>query len=125
MFLFYRIEPNEFVSKDAVTNGQMDIVPAPWTLKALVTDLAFELYTSTQTLSSIIKSRLDQSDDPNFTLASLIDPLKGEMETTLVTLTKYDWMKASRFDASDHDWKTLVSRELPFITPIVHYQVLS
>ena len=104
----------------------MDILSAPLPLKAMVTDLAFELYTTDLKLSTLLKQRLDQSPDLELTLAKTLDPIKGTaLKSTRVTLTKQDWIKASLFDSSDVDWKAMVTSELKFIKarePLGHFQ---
>ena len=114
-FIVTRIGDNQFVSKDAVTTGKMDIIPAPWTLKVIVTKLALELHEGTRKLSDIIKGHLDKSQDKSFTLVPLIDPRKGYIESTKVTLTKHDWLKASQFDKTEHNWNSIITNELHFI----------
>ena len=95
----------------------MDIIPAPWTLKAIVTKLALELHEGTRQLSNIIKGHLDKSQDKSFTLVPLIDPRKGYIKITQakVALNKRDWLKASQFDKTEHNWNSIITNELHFI----------
>ena len=95
----------------------MDIIPAPWTLKVIVTKLALELHEGTRQLSNIIKGHLDKSQDRSFTLVPLIDPRKGYIKNTQakVALNKRDWLKASQFDKTEHNWNSIITNELHFI----------
>ncbi len=120
-FTFYRIEPNAFVAENWSTRSKLDIVTAPWPLKALVTDLTADLYSNEADLSEVLWSRLESSDDKNFALTRLINPLRGFRENIEARISHHDWFLSLLLNKKTN-WKHLINSQLPFVRTIRHHQ---